>query len=62
MNNGIKATEPVHRSGGILEREPYDKPAIIYEGRITVRAGSAVIGFTGDPFDPFGGPAPPDEG
>ena len=61
MNNGDETTEPGLRSIGANPREPYEKPAIIYEGKIAVRAGSPV-GFTGDPFNPFGGPVPPDEG
>ncbi len=61
MNNGDEATEPDLGLKGVFAREPYEKPAIIYEGKIAVRAGSPV-GFTGDPFNPFGGPMPPDEG
>jgi hypothetical protein len=52
MNNGDEATEPDLRSTGVYVREPYEKPAIIYEGKITVRAGSPVD-FTGNPFNQF---------
>lgn len=34
------------------QREPYQTPDIIYEGTISIRAGSP-IGFT-DPGNPFG--------
>ena len=61
MNNGDEATEPDLRITGVYLREPYEKPAIIYEGKIAVRAGSPVD-FTGGSFNPFGGPMPPDEG
>ncbi len=52
MNKSDEAMEPDLRSNGVYVREPYEKPAIIYEGKITVRAGSPP-NFTGDPFNRF---------
>ena len=34
------------------ERRPYQAPAVVYEGAITIRAGTIVDGF--GPTDPFG--------
>jgi hypothetical protein len=59
MNNSDEAKEPDLRSADVNDRELYEKPAIIYEGKITVRAGSP-NDFTGNPFNPFGGSNPPD--
>lgn len=36
------------------KREPYQTPDIVYEGTISIRAGSPLGGFT-DPGNPFGG-------
>ena len=60
MKNEV-AAEPYFKLEESSSREPYEKPAIIYEGKIVVRAGSPVD-FTGDPFNLYDGYIPPDEG
>ena len=60
MNSSNKVVEQNCKSMNDSTRAPYEKPAIIYEGKITIRAGSPF--FTGNPFDSFGGPPGPGEG
>jgi hypothetical protein len=60
MNSSHEAAEQGDKNRNRFTRAPYEKPAIIYEGKITIRAGSPF--FTGNPFDSFGGPPGPGEG
>ncbi len=60
MISSKKAAEQNDRNRNDSTRQPYEKPAIIYEGKLTIRAGSPF--FTGNPFDSFGGPPGPGEG
>jgi len=53
--DSAKERKPVSRNEGINERAPYQAPAITYEGKISIRAGSPVGDRFGPP-DPFNFP------
>jgi hypothetical protein len=44
--------KPAEKQAPDTKREPYQTPDIVYEGTITIRAGSPIGGFT-EPGNPF---------
>lgn len=45
--------KPIEHQSQNVKREPYQTPEIVYEGTISIRAGSPLGGLT-DPGNPFG--------
>ncbi len=52
MDNNMQRSEEVAPAERQADRRPYEKPAVIYSGVITTRAGSGGTGSVPDSIDP----------
>jgi len=52
MDNNMWRSDEVAPAEGPADRRPYEKPAVIYSGVISTRAGSGGTGSVPDTIDP----------